>query len=518
MSEQAPDGPGPETEPKFDPAAEPPTIVDPSPPLGPIATPLPHRWRRPPERLVLAGVALGLIFVAVVYKRSLAPGHTVRGVRAGGVDVGDLDDAALATRVGSIEQSYLDHPIRFALGDQAVTATRREAGLIVDHDRLQGELRTIGRSGDPLADLSDRARARRGTVNRRLLVSVDRARALEFLSDIKDQLDRPAADAKLDLEHHKVTPEQQGTLMQVYQSLVALEYAAQDDAEQVQLAAVVTPPKVTTQSLSDIDISNVMASWQTAYSMAVVDSDRTYNLKVGAGKVDGTVIGPHQTFSFNQVTGDRTEKEGYRVAPVIQAGELIDGLAGGMCQIASTLHAASWFAGLDILESTPHSRPSAYITMGLDSTVVYPTVDLKLRNPYDFPVVIHYRVNQGYVRAEILGKPRGKRVAFEREIVQEIPFETTTRTDPTMPAGQKLIDQEGHAGYRLKRRRVFLPQKGEKAVGKPQERAIAYPPTTQFVRIGTGGPKLPKKPIPPSHHIPPPEKPNTKEGFYRLIK
>src|SRR5581483_4559400 len=164
--------------------------------------------------------------------------------------------------------------------------------------------------------------------------------------------------------------------------------------------------------LKDVDISTVLGNWETHYSSVGMDSDRTYNLKVGADHLNGHILKPHEIFSFIDVDAERTEKEGYRVAPVIQGGELIDGLAGGMCQIASTLHAASFFAGLEIVSSTPHSRPSAYIPLGLDSTVVWPSTDLKIRNPFDFPVVMHYSVNQGAVKVELLGKRKVYKVVF----------------------------------------------------------------------------------------------------------
>jgi vancomycin resistance protein YoaR len=257
-------------------------------------------------------------------------------------------------------------------------------------------------------------------------------------------------------------------------------------------------------------LSDVLGSWETRYSLSATDSDRTYNLKVGASKLDGHVIKPGEVFSFNRVSGDRTEREGYRVAPVIQAGELIDGLAGGMCQIASTLHAASWFAGLDIVDSSPHSRPSAYITMGLDSTVVYPAVDLKVRNAFDFPVVVHYKVGQGLVRVELLGKQRPYKVAFDREIVEEKPFAEEVREDPTMPAGQRVVDQDGFPGFQVRRRRTLY--KDGVVVGSKTQ-AIKYPPTKQFVRVGTGSPKLKPK-QPPSHHkIPKPEAYGARRSF-----
>src|SRR5205823_9493528 len=141
----------------------------------------------------------------------------------------------------------------------------------------------------------------------------------------------------------------------------ALEAAARTgDAAPIEIAAVETPAHIRQADLGGIDISTVLGAWETHYSAQATDSDRTYNLKVGADHLNGHILKPHELFSFNEVVGDRTEKEGYRVAPVIQGGELIDGLAGGMCQIASTLHAASFFAGLEIVSSTPHSRPSAY--------------------------------------------------------------------------------------------------------------------------------------------------------------
>src|SRR6185436_15793695 len=208
--------------------------------------------------------------------------------------------------------------------------------------------------------------------------------------------------------------------------------------------------------LAGIDISTVLGAWETRYSAVGPDTDRTYNLKVGADHLNGHILKPHEVFSFNSVVGDRTEKEGYRVAPVIQGGELIDGLAGGMCQIASTLHAAAFFAGLDVVSSTPHSRPSSYIPMGLDSTVVYPTTDLKLRNPYEFPVVMHYQVNQGSVKVELLGKERPHKVIFEREIKTETAFGSESRGDSEMPSGQRLVVQEGYPGYSLIRRRYIF--------------------------------------------------------------
>ena len=93
---------------------------------------------------------------------------------------------------------------------------------------------------------------------------------------------------------------------------------------------------------------------------------------------------PGEIFDFNEVVGPRDEANGYKVAPVIAEGELVDGIGGGTCQISGTLHGAAFFAGLEIVERYPHTRPSSYIKMGLDATVVYPTINFRMKNRFRF--------------------------------------------------------------------------------------------------------------------------------------
>ncbi len=476
----------------------------------------PPRWTRP----VAAAGILALAALVWVYVASVRSQQTIGGLRLGGQPMGGIAFSQLEPAMGAAIERFLDGKIAFVFGKEQIEASRRDAGFTVDRAEAVRLAKEAGKSGNPFKDLAMRSRARRGKVDLDLPVEISRKKALEFLTELKDDVDRAGTDARLDLEAHTIAPGRPGYLLRVYDSMVALEYAARAGASSIELSAAVTEPKITEKDLTGIEIGAVLGFWETRYSVSAIDSDRTYNLKVGADHLNGHILKPHEVFSFNEVVGDRTEREGYRVAPVISAGELIDGLAGGMCQIASTLHAAAYFAGLEIVHSSPHSRPSAYITMGLDSTVVYPTTDLKLRNPYDFPVVMHYQVNQGSVKVELLGKERPYKVLFEREIKTETPFATEERPDPEMPEGQRLTLQEGYNGYTLIRRRyVFekdavprwygpeltaemLHRQHKKPVSR-QQWALKYPPTSMIVAVGTGLPTLKQKPPPPTHKIPP---------------
>jgi vancomycin resistance protein YoaR len=474
-----------------------------------------------------------VVILSGIYAWSVRTPVTIAGLKLGGQPVGSVPFGELEKRADAAIAAYLDGTIELTFGTEKVRAKRAEVGFVVDRAHALDEARHAGKSGNPLRDLAERSRARRGKLDLDVGVDIDRQKALDFLTELKDDVDRGAVDAHLDLERHTIAPEQPGYLLRVYDSMVALEYAAKSDAPAVALSLAVTPARVTAKDLEGVDISTVLGNWETRYSVSAIDSDRTYNLKVGADHLNGHILKPNELFSFNETVGDRTEKEGYRVAPVIQGGELIDGLAGGMCQIASTLHAASFFAGLEIVSSTPHSRPSAYITMGLDSTVVYPTTDLKLRNPYDFPVVMHYQVNQGSVKVELLGKERPNKVIFEREIKTEVPFGHEERSDPEAPAGQKITLQEGYPGFTLVRRRFIFPkdqvpkwfgpdpltemlQKQHKKALKREQWALKYPATNEIVAIGSGPSNLKPKLAPPSHHIPP-INPKDKP-FFKMIR
>ena len=429
--------------------------------------------------VVAAVLAVGSVSLLGLYAAEL------RKARRGPQDAAPPIVGAAAKPAGADPgaDKLLDEKVTLSFDGAEVPTTWRELGFKVDA--------TVGGSR-PLA--------------------ADRAATLERLVAIKDQHDKAPEDARVDLEHRKVIPEVEGFGLSVYEALAVLEDAAHRGTLSVALPGGPVKPKLTRETLGNMEISHVMGWFETKFPPG--EKDRNYNLKVAAEKLNGYIMMPGQEFSFNAVVGDRTEKEGYRVAHVITAGEMVDGLAGGTCQISTTLHGASWFAGLDIVYGIPHSRPSAYVTMGMDATVVYPTTDLKLKNPYPFPVVIHYVVSQGTARVEILGKKRPwTKIAFEREIMIEKPYETITREDDTLPVGAIIVDQIGFPGYELKRRRLFY---SGSRVAKKEERLIKYPPTTEYVRMGSNpDPNLPSPPANKGHGIAKPPDQLLANGTYK---
>lgn len=323
-----------------------------------------------------------------------------------------------------------------------------------------------------------------------LPLQLDTDRAIDRLMALKVDLDKPSSNAFVDLEKRKLVPEQIGHRLDVYGTLARIDAALREGRARVEAAFEKTVPKIVAADLGNVEFDHVLGWFETRYNRAKRYEDRTYNLRLAASKLDGAVVLPGEEFDFNEVVGPRDEASGYRVAPVIAQGELVDGLGGGTCQVSGTLHGAAFFAGLEIVERYPHSRPSFYIKLGLDATVVYPTINYRFRNPFDFPIVLHETVKNGKVRAEILGPKRVHTVTYFRRIDDIIPFEEVERETDKLPEGKRIVSQRGIPGFTTTSSR--LRRNG--AYGVREKWTDRYPPTTQIIEVGTGPKNMrPKK-------------------------
>ena len=131
------------------------------------------------------------------------------------------------------------------------------------------------------------------------------------------------------------------------------------------------------------------------------DTDRASNVELAAASINGTVLQPGETFSYNKVVGPRTSERGYKIAPVYINGEHSEGLGGGVCQVSSTIYAGLKYAGLKATERHEHSLPVNYLPSGYDATVAYGSLDLKFKNTFDKPIVIETKTDRGILTINI---------------------------------------------------------------------------------------------------------------------
>jgi vancomycin resistance protein YoaR len=199
-------------------------------------------------------------------------------------------------------------------------------------------------------------------------------------------------------------------------------------------------------------------SYETLYAYRGDHQNRASNIELAARNFEaGIVLTPGQTISFNDLVGPRTYSRGYRNAPTINMGELQEALGGGICQVASTLHAASLWAGLEIVEAHRHSRVLSYIDAGFDSTVVYGHLDLKIRNPFKSETALIFVrfPRRGVLQFRILTETSSTLPEISVVVHRSGWYRTIRNYDPSLPFGTTVIDQKGSKYMDLTRTRTF---------------------------------------------------------------
>jgi vancomycin resistance protein YoaR len=140
-----------------------------------------------------------------------------------------------------------------------------------------------------------------------------------------------------------------------------------------------------------------------ATSLAGRNGAQRHNARLALERLNGAHIGPGESFSFNERVGTFSRDRGYRRAPVSYNGQLIDDWGGGVCQASTTLYNAALLGGLNILERHRHQFQPSYVPPGRDAAVAFSNIDLRLQNPYEFPLTIQAKIVSGTVRVALVG-------------------------------------------------------------------------------------------------------------------
>jgi vancomycin resistance protein YoaR len=426
-----------------------------------------------------AGAAL------VVHRRWVPPEGPIAGVRLRGTPLQHGSDTRKF--VGEIAARVLERRVTVVLegqGGETTVAEKSltELGVSSDLEDTAALIDAVGRDAPLLERIDIAGRANRGDIDIPLALAVDPEPVARLVEPLRESHDSPPIEARLDLDKHAVIPEKEGRYIDLDGTVAAILKAAAAPGEpKVRIAVRSFKPHASGDRLSKIPIGTVLASYETRFGRGGNDARRARNIEVAAARINGLMLAPGQMISFNQVVGARNEENGFQKAGEIFRGEMIEGVGGGTCQVASTLHAATMFGGLDILERLPHSRPSAYIPIGLDATVVYPAVDFKFRNPFTFPIVIHARVTATLLRIEVLGGEKPVTVTYKHSVVGSSPYTRKIVEDDGV--AKPTTKQKGLRGVTIRRARVLDFAGGRRKV---ETTVDTYPPTIEIYRVPKG--------------------------------
>ncbi len=398
-----------------------------------------------------AGAGLGLVGLWAAAP-CLPASPLAIGVRVGGEAMpGDRD---LGAWLRQRERALRARRVTLTHGDAHFDATLGELGARIDVAATVAAARAVAHRGSLGRRIAEARRARLGQIDVPVVLTLDRAAAAETLAQWAANVAKPAVDARIDLAGHTKIPDVPGEALDTAASAHRIAQEALGGGGQapalregltVRLVTREVSATVTAAQLDDIDVGKVLGAFETKY--AVFKVGRSKNVELAAQKLDGLVIPSSGTISFNERVGPRTREAGFQEAPEIVGDELTVGIGGGTCQVSGTLHGAALYGGMEILLRKAHTRPSDYTQLGLDATVQYPSVDLKLRNPYRFTVVIHaFTPQPGTLRVEILGGDEVDHVEYRYGVSNVEPFLRRITEKPFLPPGKFFVKQRGTRG------------------------------------------------------------------------
>jgi len=327
-----------------------------------------------------------------------------------------------------------------------------------------------------------------------------------WFAQLRKTVERPPADATFRPvgDGIEVVAAKDGLAVDVPATAKALLAAAVSPGERTATLVVRTAEaERTTTAAQAMGIERRLASYTTLYAGT---SDRITNLQLAVSLLNGALVAPGGTFSFNDRVGERTIERGFRPAPVIIRDEYEDDVGGGVSQVATTVFNAAWEAGLKIAERNPHSLYISRYQLGRDATVNYPDLDLKFINDTPNWVFVAGASGSSGITVSIYGGGPERRVESGTGTIRETgPAPIRRVKDATLLKGETVIEEYGSPAQATAVTRTVYDEQG--AVIHDETWNTSYRGEYRIVRVGTKPPPKPEPKAKPKAEKPAPPAP-----------
>ncbi len=462
--------------------------------------------------MLLATVGVVAADQAILHDARILP-----NVHVAYIDVGGLTLEEAEARLLEATRATAGLPVM--LTDQAEVwfISPEKIDFTVDVKQSVTNSLAFGRGSDFLQRWHDRLAAREHQLYLPVHVSFDKTKLTHILTDMAPVTDRQPRDASLLVlvksKNIALIPAIEGRKLDTQRS--ATEAFAQP---QMQLAFVIDLKfNIQTPKLTDANfagINTMLAQYSTQFKPW--DYDRNANLQLATQRIHGTVLKPGEVFSYNNIVGNRTQQQGFRMAPVILDGKLVPDWGGGVCQVSSTLYNSALLANLEIVDRSNHGRAIGYVPLGFDATVVDGQIDFKFKNNLSRPIMLHAIITDNELFFAVLGDVKDTPPPIELDYVVHRVIEPVEvkQPDPTLEIGKEVVDESPQRGFRVSTYRI------RKVDGKEERQLLAtddYDPVNRIIKIGSK-PKDANTPIAvdPSKKAPPGQSPVIVQGTITL--
>ncbi|MCI5943882.1 MAG: VanW family protein [Eubacterium sp.] len=292
-------------------------------------------------------------------------------------------------------------------------------------------------------------------------------------------------DATLDpKKDYKIVKSVHGVSFDVDKAKEALDSAA--EGERISVPLIIDKPKITTDQMKKYLFRDTLGKCITNVGGT---NARVSNVALAAKKINGTILLPGESFSYNDTVGERTAARGFQKAPAYLEGKTVQELGGGICQVSSTLYKAVLLSNLKIEEHHNHSYVSSYIGIGMDATVSWNGPDFQFSNNRDYPIKIIAEYSGGQVTCRIEGSNLdGSSVEMTAETLQVKGCNTVYQEDSELEKGKTEVVSSGHDGYVVQTYRKVYDKNG-KLISSNKEAYCVYRTQDRVIRVGTKEPE-----------------------------
>ncbi|HEY3375320.1 MAG TPA: VanW family protein [Candidatus Aquicultor sp.] len=316
-------------------------------------------------------------------------------------------------------------------------------------------------------------------------VSLNKDDVVSYIKELTEGLTTEPKDAMFNIAGKTVViaPSSQGTQIDVDKAFDAITEISKttDDPKEVMLSTQTAEPKLTTQDAQNMGIKEQVSSFTTFFNAG--QASRVHNIQTLGRALDGTILAPGETFSFNGKIGPRTAEKGYQEAPAIVNGELVPTLGGGVCQVATTLFNTIFFGGYEVVERHNHSFFISHYPTGRDATVSFGGPDLKFKNNFEQYTLIKTSTTTGSITISFYSTNQNIKVDYTTSGPSNFkPAPEKRQDDPSLAKGTRKVFDKGISGRDVTVNRTVTKDGAEFLKDKFFSR---YDPKPTVVKVGT---------------------------------
>lgn len=384
---------------------------------------------------------------------------------ADGID-GEALKAAISRKAADINSTLVEGA--YSVNGSSLTIIKGASGILLDEDEIYRLARSAFENGESSAEYEP----------------LESAPHPLDLDDIHSIVCREPVDARFD-SRFNILKSMDGISFDLDRARRLYDEA--EDGAVISVTLTFTEPEVTTEALSALLYRDKLAEWTSTLTNNEV---RSTNVELAANAVNGTVLLPGETFSYNDTVGERTTDRGFGAAAAYANGETVYEVGGGICQVSSAIYYCCLLADMEIDTRTCHLYTAAYVPLGMDATVSWGGPEFDFTNSSEYPVKIAAWREGDRLYCELYGtKTTDEYIEMSYLITDTYSYDTKYEEDESVSPGHTKTKTSGITGYRVVTYKSRFAADGS-LISREKEATSVYSKRDQVILVAPGEKQL----------------------------